>query len=131
MSQNGPKIFPNSSQYGPKKVPKVFKIVLKIIQKGPESSIKRHTTLKGLETLTVSQKAKISVHKRYQMGIKEDSQTNVTFLLLFMNRKNLVIQIIFSGEIWDILYLAPLMRFNFMQNIKKSNEPILSNIQKS
>lgn len=63
-------------------------------------------TLKVLETITGSQKAKISVHKRYQMGIKQDSQTNATFLLLFMKRKNLVIQIIFSGEILDILYLA-------------------------
>jgi len=58
-------MFPNISQYGPKKVPKVFKIVLKIIQKDPSKDI-----LKGLEAITASQKAKISIHKRCQRGIK-------------------------------------------------------------
>jgi len=54
MSQKGPKIFPYSSQYGLKKVPNVFKIVLKIIQKGPESSIKRHTE-RSYRVATISQ----------------------------------------------------------------------------
>ena len=54
MSQNGPKIFPYNSQYGLKKVPNVFKIVLKIIKKSPESSIKRLTE-RSYRVATISQ----------------------------------------------------------------------------